>query len=210
MAKKNREINAIVAEKLFIGLYVLLALITILVFIFGRQFLASKHDTLLGVQASVATNDAQLDDTRKAKKWLEDTNRISLVKKLDSSIVSSDYQITVYKDLLTYAQVAGVEVTGITFPAQTTPGVATTTPSASASTATPGATATIPTPPGTTPISIGLTFGSVRYLNYLAFLKLLENSPTPYLVNDITLSTDQTDTEKLNLQTTVITTYIRQ
>jgi hypothetical protein len=205
MAKKNREMNAIVAEKLFIAVYVLLALITVVVFIFGRQFLASKHDTLLEVQASVAANDAQLDDTRKAKKWLEDESRISLVKKLDSSIGSSDYQIAVYDDLLTYAQIAGVEVTGLTFPAQTTPGVVT-----PGSTTTPGATPAISTPPGMTPISVGLTFGSVRYLNYLAFLKLLENSPTPYLVNDITLSTDQTDTEKLNLQTTVITTYIRQ
>ena len=209
MPKKKREMNALIAERLFIAVYVLLALITILVFIFGRQFLANKHDALLKVQSSVASNDAEIDDSRKAKKWLEDPSRVSLVKKLDNSILSSDYQITVFNDLSAYANAAGVEVTGITFPPPTTPGVAAT-PSTPASGPPSGTAPAAATPPGTTPISIGLTFGSVRYVNYLAFLKLLENSPRPYLVNDITLSTDQTDTEKLNLQTTVITTYIRQ
>lgn len=210
MATKKRYVDAIFAEKLFIAAYVLLVIITIAAFFFGRQFLESKHNNLLKAREAVAKNDSRIANARESKDWLESSENSPLVERINEAILTADnYQIRTYNDLFSYANIAGIGITGITFP---------TIDAVAGATANPAPTAGTPTatsdgsaaPAGTTPVSISLTLEGVSYINFIAFLKLMENSPTPYIVNDISISEDGEGSDKLNLPTMVITTYIRK
>lgn len=210
MATKKRYIDAIFAEKLFIAAYVLLVVITIAAFFFGRQFLENKHNNLLKAREAVAKNDSRIENTRKSKDWLESSENSPLVEKINEAILTADnYQIKTYNDLFSYANIAGIGIKGVTFP--TIDAAASATASPAPTTGAPATTSDgSAAPAGTTPVSISLTLEGVRYINFIAFLKLLENSPTPYIVNDISISEDGEGSDKLNLPTMIITTYIRK
>lgn len=211
MAAKKRSIDAVFAEKLFIAAYVLLVIATVVAFFVGSKFLENKHNNLLKAREAVEKNDSKVANAREAKRWLESSENSPLVKKINESILTADnYQIRTYNDLFSYANIAGIKITGITFPTSDTTAGATAASPTPATGAAGGAASSLVAPAGTTSVNISLTLEDVNYVSYIAFLKLLENSPTPYLIGDVSISEDSEGSGKLNLPTMTITTYIRK
>lgn len=206
---EKKGISAALLEKilLFVIFLILAATIGIYTFLFG--FVKTQAEDAAKSVAKAEASQKNIDDLNKSYKWLqENPDIVEKTNKIVADASKYQYQDQVILDLESYADQAGLKVSGYSFneaaTASTAPATgATSGAAATGSTATPStsgtatgggaaatpAAGTSATPSGLSTATIDITLdGSVSYRKLLMFMKKIEQNVTRMQISALNIS----------------------
>jgi len=206
--KKQKSMNAIGVERLFIIAVLLLSILLVVNFIFVARLLTSqsKKADHAKIESEVSVHDIETIESA-GKKIAKDLDAVRRAEAIVAESQLYQYQDQIINDLQGYAGKSGLEIAGYSF--STAP---TTAPGAAApATPAPGtAGAAAQTAPivGVASTSVTITLGeNVGYTNFLNLLRYIENNVTRMQVTDIALAPDPKNRTVLLNPTLSITVY---
>lgn len=214
--KTNIKTNAVLAERLLIAAIIGLIIVVVFNFIFVTKLLSkqSLQANQTKIEADISTNDIKTIQSATKKLQAEP----DVVKKAASVVAESklyQYQNQIINDLQDYAKQNGVNIKGYSFSATDTAS------SAGASTPTPPATSGAPptgssqpgqtaAPTGVTSTNVSITLDDkVKYIQFLNFVRSIENNVTRMQITNIDLSPESKDPSILLGPALTITVYTR-
>jgi hypothetical protein len=196
----NVKFNAVTFRYLLVGCLVVMAMLFGAGFYLGSQVLEER-----ALAADHAKTDATLraEDVAQLKRLeAELENKQDIVKRAQQIVSESrfyQYQDQIVHDINTYANVAGVHVSGYNFESQT---------GSSRSSRSSGSSA--PNVPGVTAITATLRLTSpVPYTNFLRFLKAVEQNLTKMQVTGVNMTPDGDNRHMVNNPTVGLIIYVR-
>lgn len=211
--KKIKFIDAVLAERLFIIAIALLALLLLANFIFVTRLITaqSRQTDHVKIEAEVSTNDIKTIESA-SKKIAKDPDA---VKRAESVVAESQlyqYQDQIINDLQGYAGRSGIQITGYSFSAtdSAAAGPAAPAPAAGAGGAAAATSPKLAAPAGVSSTNVSVTLGQkVGYVNFLNFLKLIENNVTRMQITNVSLTPDIENRATLSSPTLSIMVYTR-
>lgn len=186
---------------ILIGALILIIGVHIGLTVYGQKLLLSSSDDVTDAVTQAHISKATLDNLQESKRLL-DTQRDTFERSKGILVdaKSDNYQRQIIEQVTSYAQIAGVTVTGFTFQSQngsstSVPaegGAAAPSPPAAGSTASgQPPVASGKSPSSSTPKSVTVTLDlktPIDYPVFLSFIQLLQNNVTQFKVEILSLS----------------------
>lgn len=209
--KKGKVISAVRAEQLFIGVIVLLIAIIIANFALATNLLSSqsKQADRTKIEAEVSNSDIEIIESA-GQKLSDDPDAVQRAEALVAESRLYQYQNQIINDLQGYAARSSTKISGYSFSSGADAGSTEAAPAANAAppaASQPGATSA---PAGLSSTSVSISIDqNVSYINFLKFLKLIENNITRMQITDLSLTPDSENRKLLINPTLTIKVYTR-
>ena len=201
MTKFKKELTATKMRLILVSILVLFVILIFVAIYFGTQILSKNSDSLTNSVTESESTENLLNQIKTAKNNLDkQKSTVEKAKKIIATSKNYKYQEEFLRDINHYASMSQLEVNSYNFevPTERTGGSSTgaaapISPSSSGSTTGSGTTNTI-APPGTKITNATISIkGTVKYSNFLKFLKLVENNVVRMRIKDLNISSQKTE-----------------
>lgn len=212
--KDQKLVSPVLVERLFLAALIVLAVLLIVNYAFATHLLKSQSEQLdrTKIEAEVGSNDIKTIQSA-TKKITEDADAFKRAESVVAQSKLYKYQDQIIRDLQGYASHSNLKIGGYSFSSSDTAGSSPSSPppSPSSSPAAPAANAPVtPTPTGVSSTTVTITLAdSVKYIDFLNFLKLIENNVTRMQIVDINLTPDAQSGSKITSPSLSIIVYTR-
>lgn len=191
MKKRKFELNSRMVSGLLIAVIVLLAIGIGVGSWFLQKTLSSKATETDHTKIDAELSQTELQRAKSLETYLDDNK--AAVDKAQSVVAETQtyqYQNQIVNDIESYAEKAGVNILGYSFPLATSDAK--------------------PDSSGLKTVSATLTLKNpVSYIKYLKFLKYIEQNVTKMQITDVTLTPDKDNPKQIDSPTIGLKVYVR-
>ena len=206
MTKIKKELTATKMRLILISILVIFVILIFIAIYFGTQILSKNSDSLTNSVTKSESTENLLNQIKTAKNNLDkQKHTVEKAKKIIATSKNYKYQEEFLRDINHYASMSQLEINSYNFevPAEkaggSNTGVTAPVSPSSGSTTGSGNTNTI-APPGTKITNATISIkGTVKYSNFLKFLKLVENNVVRMRIKDLNISSQKTESGEIEV-----------